>query len=43
LVTRAANVSSSQPNQQGVQQTENSLTQQLKDAMMGNSTMTFKI
>ena len=43
LVTRAANVSSSQPNQQGVQQTENSLTQQLKDAMMGNSTMTFKL
>ena len=43
LVTRAANVSSSQPNQQGVQQTENPLTQQLKDAMMGNSTMTFKI
>ena len=43
LVTRAANVSSSQPTQQGVQQTENTLTQQLKDAMMGNSTMTFKL
>ena len=43
LVTKAANVSSTQPNSQGVQNTENSLTQQLKDAMMGNSTMTFKI
>ena len=43
LVTQAANISTTQPNQQGVQTTENPLTQQLKDAMMGNSTMTFKI
>ena len=43
LVTKAANVSSTQPNQEGVQNTENTLTQQLKDAMMGNNTMTFKI
>jgi hypothetical protein len=43
LVTKAANISSTQPNSQGAQTTENSLTQQLKDAMMGNSTLTFKI
>jgi len=43
LVTQAANVSTTQPNSQGEQTTENPLTQQLKDAMMGNSTLTFKI
>ncbi len=43
LVTRAANVGSAQPTQQGVDQTQNPISQQLKEAMMGNSTMTFKI
>lgn len=43
LVTKAANVSSTQPNSQGVQNTEDTLSRQLKEAMMGNNTMTFKL
>ena len=41
LVTQAANISTTQPNQQGVQQTTNPLTEQLREALAADRGMKF--
>ncbi len=43
IVDRAANVNSRSPNQQGMNPQENSLSQQLREAMGGSSGLTFKV